>query len=338
MTAAGVNSAVAQQEGEQLLAFAAQIVRCRLACPDEIAHRLVNRVRHPHPGQFAGPEQPRQYHRIAPVGLDPLARPLRDQGRRDHQAGVPESLDLAIQPVSGWPRIVAQMQLAIAAGQLADQPLHRRRRVRHLTEKPHLAAATAIGNRYRVLHLRDIESDKGLAILSHGPPSVHEARLGLPEQPSLLLMHEWAGRRPQPGDITSRAAAPPGGRQVPAPIGEAGSPVSKPKRAPPGDHHRAAQTGHGGRSSARRLSELSRMPGHFRLVLPADKGGRVYPAPAVFAPASTFAKAWRLLPVAGTRGLSGAPVPDYLSRTPYPGYMNVRSRRSPLSTRHSRLK
>src|ERR1700731_323822 len=88
-----VNPPMAQQKGEQLLAFAPQIVRCRLARPDEIAHRLVNRVRHPHPSQLAGPMQPRQRHRIAPVGLDPLSWPLRDQRRSDHQAGVPASPD-----------------------------------------------------------------------------------------------------------------------------------------------------------------------------------------------------------------------------------------------------
>jgi hypothetical protein len=178
MTAAGVNPAVAQQEGQELLAFAAQIVRCRIACPDQIAHRLVNRVGHPHPGQLAGPMQPRQRHRIPPVGLDPFSRPLWDQRRSDHQAGVPQSLDLPIQPVSGRPRLIAEMQLAIAAGQLADQPLHRFRRTRHFAEKAHLATAPAIGDRHRMLGLRHIERDKGFAILPHGPPSVHEARLG----------------------------------------------------------------------------------------------------------------------------------------------------------------
>ena len=73
------------------------------------------------------------------------------------------------------------------AEQLADQPLHRCRRTRHLAEKPYLTAATAIGNRDRMLGLRYIESDKGFAILAHGPPSVHEARLGPSEQPSLLF-------------------------------------------------------------------------------------------------------------------------------------------------------
>ena len=36
------------------------------------------------------------------------------------------------------PILVADVQLDIAAGQLADQPLHRRRRIRYLTEKSYL--------------------------------------------------------------------------------------------------------------------------------------------------------------------------------------------------------
>src|SRR5439155_22780903 len=62
----------------------------------------------------------------------------------------------------------------------------------------------AMGNRCVWLHLRRLKSIKSFAILPHGPPSVHEARLGQPEQPSLLLPCERAGRRPQPEDITSK--------------------------------------------------------------------------------------------------------------------------------------
>jgi hypothetical protein len=109
--------------------------------------------------------QPRQCDRIAPVGLDPLARPLRDQRWSDHQAGVTESLDLAIEPISGRSRLITEMQLAVAARQLAHQPLHCRRQTRHLAEKAHLPAAPAIGNRHHVLRLRRVECDKSFAIL-----------------------------------------------------------------------------------------------------------------------------------------------------------------------------
>src|ERR1700731_1942490 len=70
-----VNPPMAQQKGEQLLALAAQIVSRRLAGTDQIAHRLMRRVRYPYSRQLAGPMQPRQYHCIPPVRLDTLARP-----------------------------------------------------------------------------------------------------------------------------------------------------------------------------------------------------------------------------------------------------------------------
>jgi hypothetical protein len=55
-----------------------------------------------------------------------------------------------------------------------------------------------------VLLLGDVESHEDFDILSHGPPSVHEARLGMPEQPSFLL-HERAAHRRGPANMTSRA-------------------------------------------------------------------------------------------------------------------------------------
>ena len=97
------------------------------------------------------------------------------------------------------PILVAEMQLGVASRQFADQPIHRCGRVRHLTEKPHLAAAPDIGDRHRVLRLRYVESDKGFAILPHGPPSVHEARLGPSEQPSLLFCTKGRAAGLSPG-------------------------------------------------------------------------------------------------------------------------------------------
>lgn len=130
--------------------------------------------------------QPRQRHRVPPVRLDPLARPLRDQSRRNHHAVVAKIADLPIQPVPRRPGLEADMQSIILPGQLLDRPLDRRRPVLDLTEEPDLAAAATLGNRNRMLHLRYVECDKRFVILSHGSPSVREARLGPSEQPSSL--------------------------------------------------------------------------------------------------------------------------------------------------------
>ena len=79
------------------------------------------------------------------------------------------------------------MQSVIPARQPLDHSLNRRRAVLDLTEKPNLSRPATLRDGYRVLPLRDIECHKDFAILCHGPPSVREARLGLPEQPSLPM-------------------------------------------------------------------------------------------------------------------------------------------------------
>jgi hypothetical protein len=103
MLAATEDPPVAQQKRQQLLALAAQILRCSLARPDEVAYRFMHRVRHPNRRQLTGAKQPCQRHCITPVGLDPFAGLLRDQGWRDDGAVVTQSANLAIQPVPVGP-------------------------------------------------------------------------------------------------------------------------------------------------------------------------------------------------------------------------------------------
>src|SRR5205823_6416418 len=81
--------------------------------------------------------------------------------------------------------------------------LDRRWRTIDLAEVSNLPIASAIGDGHGVPLLCRAEPDKCFATLLHGPPSVHEARLGPPEQPPCLL-HEMADRRSQRTDITSR--------------------------------------------------------------------------------------------------------------------------------------
>src|SRR6516162_8913855 len=89
-----------------------------------------------HSCQFAGPMQSRQRDRVALVGLDPLARPFRDQSRSDHEAIVAESLNLAIEPISRRPSFKADMQPVVSICQSLDRPLDRQRTVLDLAEKP----------------------------------------------------------------------------------------------------------------------------------------------------------------------------------------------------------
>src|SRR5262249_11517621 len=78
----------------------------------------------------------------------------------------------------------ADMQPIVARRQLLDHPLNGRRAVLDLANKPDFASPPTFGDRHRVLLLRDVERHEQFAILSHGPPSVREALLGLSEQAS----------------------------------------------------------------------------------------------------------------------------------------------------------
>ena len=183
VTACAVDASLPQQKGQQLLTLATQVVRRRLPRPDEIAHRFVHGVGHPDPRQLACPMQPRQRHRIPPIGLDPLAGPPRDKGRGHHGASVAERLHLTVEPVTGRSGFETDMQPAVSTRKLLERPLDRRPAVFNLAEKPHLPPPAALGDSHRVLPLRHVKCDKDFAILSHGPPSVHEARLGCPSNP-----------------------------------------------------------------------------------------------------------------------------------------------------------
>ena len=98
---------------------------------------------------------------------------------------VTQTSNLAVQPVPRRTRFVTEMQLLVAARQLSDHPLDRQRRTVDLAEIPDLTLATDIGDRYRMLLLRRVKPDERFAILLHGPPSVHEARLGPPSNPRI---------------------------------------------------------------------------------------------------------------------------------------------------------
>ncbi|ESY18745.1 hypothetical protein X751_16545 [Mesorhizobium sp. LNJC395A00] len=87
-----------------------------------------------HHDQFARPMQSRQRDRVPPVGLDALARPLRDQGRRNHHAVVTKIADLPAQPITRRPSLEADVQSIILFSQLLDSPLYRRRTILDLAD------------------------------------------------------------------------------------------------------------------------------------------------------------------------------------------------------------
>jgi hypothetical protein len=78
------------------------------------------------------------------------------------------------------------MQPIVSARQSLDRSLDRQRAVLDVAEKPDFSRPPSFRDRDCVLLLGDVEGHEDFDILSHSPPSVHEARLGTPEQPSFL--------------------------------------------------------------------------------------------------------------------------------------------------------
>ena len=105
--------------------------------------------------------------------------------------------------VSRRPGFKTNMQPIVSARQSLDRSLDRQRAVLNLPEKPDFSRPAPFRDRNGVLLLGDVESHESFAILSHGPPSVHEARLGNPSNPRSYL-HERAGHRRRPANMTSR--------------------------------------------------------------------------------------------------------------------------------------
>jgi hypothetical protein len=102
-----VMAALAQQEARELLARAAQGPHRVEACPHQVAHRLMPGIGDPHRGQLAGPVQLRQTGCVSPVSLDPVARPLGNQGRSNNDTLVPTRRQLALDPVTTRPRLLS---------------------------------------------------------------------------------------------------------------------------------------------------------------------------------------------------------------------------------------
>lgn len=133
---------------------------------------------------LAGAQQLGERNRVAPVGLDPLARPARDQRRRDYCAIMAERGDQPIEPVTRRTRLVAKLHATVLLSQAPHDPGHDRRRGIDLAEIPHLATALAIRYCNRIPSLGDVDPHERFPLLAHDLSSWAEARLDPPEQPS----------------------------------------------------------------------------------------------------------------------------------------------------------
>jgi len=163
---------VAQQEGADLALLDTDLLRGGRACPDETADRLVRRVGDPDRGQLAGAQEAGQGERVAPVGLDPVARLPRDQRRRDDGAMVPEPGEEPVQAVAGRAGLVAEVQAVVLGGQPRRQAAHALRRGVHLAEEAHLPVAPGVRDGHGVAQLGGVDPDEGFPYLGHGPSSL----------------------------------------------------------------------------------------------------------------------------------------------------------------------
>jgi len=82
-------------------------------------------VRNPHRRQFTRAQQAGQLKSIPPIRLDPIARPPRDQRRRNNTAFMTQLDDLPMQPIAGRPSLITEMKLGMPFRQLGDHPTHR---------------------------------------------------------------------------------------------------------------------------------------------------------------------------------------------------------------------
>jgi hypothetical protein len=174
--AAGEHPVVAQQEALELLPGPTHRLHRGRARPHQVAHRLVRRVGHPHPGQLPGPQQARQREGVAPVGLHPVAGPARDQRGRHHRAVVAQRGDLPVQAVAARAGLVADPEPAVLLAEPLDQAPHGLRLVGDLTMEPHRALAAGLGHRDRDPGLVRIQPDAHRPMLVHGSSPMSEAR------------------------------------------------------------------------------------------------------------------------------------------------------------------
>lgn len=141
---------------------------------NEIAHGFMLGVRHPDRRQLAGSQQTGQYHRIAAVGLDLVARPRRSHRRCHDVAGITQLGQLPVQTIAGWASLICEGQHAMSGGQCLDQLRDRLWLARDRSVKPHLAAAAVLRNRNRYRLLAYIQTNE-CGISFHGSSPVSEA-------------------------------------------------------------------------------------------------------------------------------------------------------------------
>src|SRR5262245_13577461 len=112
---------VAEQELDEPMTPAEDIFSDVVPAAKEIADACLGFRRDVNGGEFASPVEPNELGRVAPIGLDALARAARCQGRRDHVAMNAQGRHLPVERVARPPRLIANPDRPLAADPL-EQP------------------------------------------------------------------------------------------------------------------------------------------------------------------------------------------------------------------------
>ena len=133
------------------------------------------RWRLPTPQSARPPVQSRQTGGIPPIGLDPVARPFRDQRWGHHNAVVPVRRRVTLDAIAARARLVAEPKPDDLAAELAHQPIQGPRRIGNPAIFPDLPTDATLGYRHDDPLLVNIKPDIRDTI-PHDPSPMHEAR------------------------------------------------------------------------------------------------------------------------------------------------------------------
>src|ERR1019366_4155521 len=137
-----------------------------LARASEIANRLVRRIWNPDGAQLTRSRELGQAQAIAAVGLDPIARALRNQRRCNHLAVIAASRKLALQAVASGPGLIDHLHLSWRT--VAREPLDELSHVMPDAAYQPRRRSTGLRHCHRDAVLVHIQSNEKLDTLIHG--------------------------------------------------------------------------------------------------------------------------------------------------------------------------
>ena len=164
-----VGDAVAQQQGLEAVAGVALFAHGVLAGTHQVAHGLVGCARHTHRSQVSRSRQPRQHHRVAPVGLDSVARALGNRRGRHHLAFDTRRTQVPPNNETARAGFVHHMQPMSPADQFSQRLVQRRKIPADAAHMSNLTVAPGVRRGDVDAVLVNVQTDVQNARFLHGP-------------------------------------------------------------------------------------------------------------------------------------------------------------------------